>query len=131
MTQIETIRNMTKLNRTKFAEKYGIPLRTMEDWEHEKSNPPAYVVELLERVVREDEGLPSVYYVYTIGKNEEWLVLKTSNKAEAIKAAAFEDYINKRDKAEGTVEIRLYTHDIEAEDCECFDYNTIPFEVEN
>lgn len=131
MTQIETIRSMTKLNRTKFAEKYGIPLRTMEDWEHEKSNPPAYVVDLLERVVREDEGLPSVYYVYDIGENEEWMLLKTSNKAEAIKRAAFEEFTNRREKNPGKVEIRVYTHDIEAEDCECFDYNTIPFEVEN
>lgn len=58
--KIEEIRNLTHLNRTKFAERYGIPLRTVEDWEHGKSNPPAYVVDLLERVVREDEGLHEV-----------------------------------------------------------------------
>lgn len=58
--KIEEIRNLTHLNRTKFAERYGIPLRTVEDWEHGKSNPPAYVADLLERVVREDEGLQEI-----------------------------------------------------------------------
>lgn len=125
--KIEEIRNLTHLNRTKFAERYGIPLRTMEDWEHGKANPPAYVVDLLERVVREDEDLPSAYYVCSIGadsngESEEWLMLKTSNKAEAIKMAAFN-----RDKGNNEVEIRLYTHDIEEEGCECFDYDIVLF----
>lgn len=54
MTRIEEIRARTGLNRTQFAKLYNIPLRTMEDWEAEKMKPPIYVIELLDRAVRED-----------------------------------------------------------------------------
>ena len=37
-----------------FGKKYNIPVRTIQDWETEKRNPPAYVVELLEFRVRYD-----------------------------------------------------------------------------
>lgn len=53
-TSITEIRAISGLNRTKFAEKYGIPYRTIQDWEAGKSKPPAYVLPLLERCVRED-----------------------------------------------------------------------------
>lgn len=43
------------MSRAKFSEKYGIPLRTIEDWEAGKRTPPEYVIELIERVVRMDE----------------------------------------------------------------------------
>ena len=51
---ITEIRNITGLNKTKFAEFYKIPYRTLQDWEAGKSKPPAYVLPLLERCVRED-----------------------------------------------------------------------------
>ena len=38
-----------------FAKKYNIPKRTLEGWEAGKRKPPVYVLELLERVVREDK----------------------------------------------------------------------------
>jgi DNA-binding transcriptional regulator YiaG len=51
---ITEIRNITGLNKTKFAEFYKIPYRTLQDWEAGKSKPPAYVLPLLERCVKED-----------------------------------------------------------------------------
>ena len=51
---ITEIRNLTGLKMTKFAEKYNIPYRTLQDWEAGKRKPPAYVFPLLERVVKED-----------------------------------------------------------------------------
>jgi DNA-binding transcriptional regulator YiaG len=51
---ITEIRNLTGLNKTKFAEFYKIPYRTLQDWEAGKSKPPAYVLPLLERCVKED-----------------------------------------------------------------------------
>ena len=53
MTIIE-IRAISGLNKTKFAEFYKIPYRTLQDWEAGKSKPPAYVLPLLERCVKED-----------------------------------------------------------------------------
>ena len=51
---ITEIRAISRLNKTKFAEFYKIPYRTLQDWEAGKSKPPAYVLPLLERCVRED-----------------------------------------------------------------------------
>ena len=51
---IREIRKATGLNRTAFARKYGIPMRTVENWEKEFREPPDYVLSLLERAVRED-----------------------------------------------------------------------------
>ena len=42
------------LSQAAFARKYGIPLRTLEDWLAGRRNPPSYVPQLLERVVKED-----------------------------------------------------------------------------
>jgi putative transcriptional regulator len=54
MMDIKGIRKLSGLNVRQFIEKYGIPYTTYHDWETGKSNPPAYLIKLLERVVRED-----------------------------------------------------------------------------
>lgn len=51
---IKEMRLLLQVSRTEFSRQYHIPLRTLEDWESEKRNPPNYVLELLERVVKED-----------------------------------------------------------------------------
>lgn len=53
---ITQIRNLTGLKMTKFSELYKIPYRTLQDWEAGKRKPPAYVLPLLERVVKMDFG---------------------------------------------------------------------------
>ena len=52
--EIKEIRTLTGLSQANFGKKYNIPVRTIQDWEPEKRNPPAYVVELLEFKVRYD-----------------------------------------------------------------------------
>ncbi len=54
MNRAKFIRSLSGLSRRKFCDYYHIPYRTYEDWETDKRNPPEYVLELLERVVRED-----------------------------------------------------------------------------
>lgn len=44
---IKTLRTEIGLNRKKFAEHFGIPLRTVEDWEAGRRTPPDYVQRLL------------------------------------------------------------------------------------
>ena len=54
---IKDIRILSGLSQAAFAEKYGIPKRSIENWEMSgtsKRKPPDYLVRLLERVVRED-----------------------------------------------------------------------------
>lgn len=51
---ISDLRSLIGLSRSEFSRRYGIPIRTMEDWEAGRRTPPEYVVSLLERVVKED-----------------------------------------------------------------------------
>lgn len=69
------------------------------------------------------------YYVVAVStkSGDEWNILKTNDKEEAIKVAKEEDFTNKRDGNKEIVEIRMYEDDIEREDCECFDYDTLDF----
>ena len=48
------IRAILGISRAEFSRRYHIPPRTLEDWDKGISNPPVYVLELLERVVKED-----------------------------------------------------------------------------
>lgn len=69
------------------------------------------------------------YYVMSIKGDDEWELLKTEDKEKAIKWAQDEEYYITRDKRKDSVEIRVYAEDIEDEDCECFDYDTIFFKA--
>lgn len=53
-TEIVDLRAILNLTQKEFSEKYEIPLRTIENWEGKKTNPPKYVFELLKRCVMED-----------------------------------------------------------------------------
>lgn len=46
------LRELTGLSRAAFSREYHIPIRTIEDWESERRNPPEYVLELLEFKIR-------------------------------------------------------------------------------
>lgn len=45
---------MTGLSQVSFGEKYGIPMRSIQNWESGQRECPGYVAQLLERVVKED-----------------------------------------------------------------------------
>lgn len=71
------------------------------------------------------------YHVTAIDQQgNEFEIIKTNNKEEAIKAAKEEDFTNRRDGNGNTVEIRMYEEDIEGEECECFDYDTLDFKID-
>lgn len=55
-TRIKDLREITGMSAQRFGDLYGIPLRTIQNWEGNVNTPPEYVVKLLERVVREDFG---------------------------------------------------------------------------
>ena len=52
--KVRELRKLTGLSANKFGEKYGIPMRTVQNWESGLSTPPEYVVNLLARCVIED-----------------------------------------------------------------------------
>lgn len=51
---IFNLRNLTGLSQQGFSDTYGIPKRTIGNWETGERKPPEYVVKLLERAVKED-----------------------------------------------------------------------------
>ena len=61
---IKEIRNITGMSQQMFAEKYGIPKRTIENWESGKTKPTDYILNMLERIVMEDEETEIHGYKY-------------------------------------------------------------------
>ena len=50
--QIKALRASTGLSQKKFAEKTGVPARTIVSWETGDRTPPSYVIPLLRLAVR-------------------------------------------------------------------------------
>jgi putative transcriptional regulator len=48
--KIKELREKTGLSQSKFAEYFGISVRSIQEWEQERKNPPPYLVALLERI---------------------------------------------------------------------------------
>lgn len=48
---IRYLRVKTGMSRAKFYEAFGVPERTLEDWESGRRTPPAYVAKMLEKQV--------------------------------------------------------------------------------
>lgn len=44
------LRKNTGLSQSKFAAYFGIPVRTLQDWEQQKRTPPDYVIAMMERI---------------------------------------------------------------------------------
>ena len=51
---VAELRAMTGLSQRKFAAWYGIPARTVENWESGTNNAPEYIRIMLVRLVRQD-----------------------------------------------------------------------------
>ena len=46
-TDIKKIRKELNLSQSKFGEKFGIPMRTIQEWESGRRTPPDYVLNLI------------------------------------------------------------------------------------
>lgn len=55
--KIKELREETGLNRKAFCEKFGIPYRTVTEWERGTRNAPDYVLRLLEYYIRTEKLL--------------------------------------------------------------------------
>jgi len=47
---IQELRKSMGLSQSKFAKYYGLNIRTLQDWERGRCNPPSYLVDLLVRL---------------------------------------------------------------------------------
>lgn len=48
------IRAILGISRAEFSRRYEIPIRTLEEWDHDQRHPSPWALKLLERVVKED-----------------------------------------------------------------------------
>lgn len=60
--EVKELREQMKMNRREFCDYFGIPYRTVQDWEAEKRELPDYLLRLLkyraeiEHMVKKDEA---------------------------------------------------------------------------
>ena len=52
---IADIRKETGLSQSKFAKRFGIPVRTLQQWEQGRSTPPDYVVRMIAYIIELEE----------------------------------------------------------------------------
>lgn len=62
-TRIKKLRETTGLSQSTFAKEYGIPVRSLQEWEQGRKNPPDYVLRLLEDAV-ENKHLLKYYIMF-------------------------------------------------------------------
>lgn len=124
MNEIRRIRELTGLSMNKFSAKYHIPARTLQDWEYEKAEPAAYLVDLLERAVRKDFDLQDMYVVVSVSNrtDEEWDICRTMSRKDAIDAALAED---ERAGKDYRTELRIEYSD--AEERGDYNYDLVEF----
>lgn len=111
-------------SRAEFGRAYGIPVRTLENWESGVNSPADYVVDLLARAVWNDREGANVWFRVCSrrpGQGDEFEDLKTRSYIHALSMAS-----TVRDNGYET-EVRVYAEDIDEEGCMCFDYDTIDF----
>lgn len=122
---IKEIRSRTNLSAQKFGDKYGIPLRTIQDWERGERKPPEYVVDLLDRVVEMESIIPMVYVFEKYrDKGGTGSIETFTDRLDAIKTAAEEWFrMNESDRrsySEGSAGVfRVYLARAEWDDVDC------------
>ena len=75
-TEIAQICKTYNLQQTELAERFGIPLRTVQDWHAGRRTPPDYVtrmvIKLLEREQQDKENTVTQYAALTRRPGEPW-----------------------------------------------------------
>ena len=90
---IKKIRSISGLSQKAFALKYGIPARTIENWESGEREMPDYVLDLLEKAVWEDKDQTYLTWaVFEQSETDEWIT-PCESKAKAIEEG--EDLFNR------------------------------------
>ena len=49
--RIKELRKQTNLTQTQFGELFGIPMRTIQEWEGGSRKPPEYVINMIEELL--------------------------------------------------------------------------------
>ncbi len=57
MSKIKDLRQQTGLSQSRFAEKFHIKLRTLQEWEYGRTAAPEYVVFMIDRIIELESQL--------------------------------------------------------------------------
>lgn len=101
--RIKQLRRQTGLSQKAFAERFGIPTRTVQNWEYGVNEAPEYLLDLLEHAINDDE--PRLVILATAGHEEVVFV------GDKMSCARYEDSLRKecRRRDPDGVEIDCYT----------------------
>lgn len=58
---IKEMRKQENLSQSQFAGKYGIPIRTLQEWEQERRRPPDYTVNMLARLMMYEKMISKLH----------------------------------------------------------------------
>ena len=51
MNRVKELRKELRLSQVQFAAKFGIPLRTVQDWEYGKREARSYIVDMMYKII--------------------------------------------------------------------------------
>lgn len=61
--EVRELRLQTGLSQSKFAKMFDVPVSTLKDWEQERRNPPAYVINMMRTILQYKGMIISQSYV--------------------------------------------------------------------
>lgn len=65
---VRELRLQTGLSQSKFANMFDVPIATLKDWEQERRNPPAYVVNMMRTILEYNGMLIDEGYIIACNK---------------------------------------------------------------
>ena len=77
MNEVRALRKSTGMSQNEFANRFNIPVRTLQQWEQELQKPPEYVLKMMEKILKtENEGaaLSSKYISHVHAEPSVWKV---------------------------------------------------------
>lgn len=72
---VAELRRQSKLSQSQFAALFGIPVRTIQQWEQGKSTPPTYVTAMMEKLLPQVLRKRSRRKSYSIPERTRWRVV--------------------------------------------------------
>lgn len=63
MDKIKKLRHKSKMSQREFSKKFGIPVRTLQKWEQEESDPTPYLLSLIQAEITLEEYLDYTKYM--------------------------------------------------------------------
>lgn len=72
--EIAAIRKGTGLSQREFAQRFEIPVRTLQQWEQGKSSPPRYVVAMIRKLLPQATARATDRERFAIPKRDRWKV---------------------------------------------------------